>query len=366
MLTFFTPVTSAMKGCGDGEKRATYSLPVSALLSCRHLLHTDAFVWNRGRPHKHTTHWSVSSFGWMAHIYQRALSVWSLNCEEFFGECVASCEHLEETTLLSLSAHWCGVKTNSCHRGNFFFYVFTTPAEQTQCHMFKSASRTRMFCPLILHLRFPSSLCRGISVQLNHSISAWRVRLHVQHCNEDELLLELCSRAGLELRVALNPPFFFVYNHISTLSYLWRTGHSAPQDIERAGAFWGWRSGRFEEEEGEGSDVILDGENQARAAAQELLLAGVQLTLQRFLWGAAAPFAVRAPARPSRCVPSAAGRPIGRDGGVAKHEGQVAVVTEEVRVVVPQLLVVLKTHPHLEHEGRDGEHGGDTHTHTQM
>lgn len=150
------------------------------------------------------------------------------------------------------------------------------------------------------------------------------------------------------------------------MSYLWRTGHSAPQDIERAGAFWGWRSGRFEEEEGEGSDVILDGENEARAAAQELLLAGVQLTLQRFLWGAAAPFAIRAPARPSRCVPSAAGRPIGRDGGVAKHEGQVAVVTEEVRVVVPQLLVVLKTHPHLEHEGRDGEHGGDTHTHTQM
>ena len=157
---------------------------------------------------------------------------------------------------------------------------------------------------------------------------------------------------------------FFVYNHISTLSYLWRTGRSAPQDVERAEAFWGWRSGRFEEKEGEGSDVILDGENQARAAAQELLLAGVQLTLQRFLWGAAAPFAVRAPARPSRCVPSTAGRPISCDGGVAKHEGQVAVVTEEVRVVVPQLLVVLKTHPHLEHEGRDGEHGGDTHTHT--
>lgn len=121
MLTFFTPVTSAMTGCGDGEKRATYSLPVSALRSCCHLLHTDAFVWNRGRPHKNTTHWSVSSFGWMAHIYQRALSVWSLNCGEFFGECVAPCEHLEETTLLSLGAHWCGVKTNSCHRGNFFY-----------------------------------------------------------------------------------------------------------------------------------------------------------------------------------------------------------------------------------------------------
>lgn len=30
-----------------------------------------------------------------------------------------------------------------------------------------------------------------------------------QLCNEDEMLLELCSRAWRELRVALNPPLLY-------------------------------------------------------------------------------------------------------------------------------------------------------------
>lgn len=89
--------------------------------------------------------------------------------------------------------------------------------------------------------------------------------------------------------------------------------------------------------------MILDGKNQTCAPAQHLLVAGVQLTLQRLLRGAATPFAVGAPNRPRVCNPPAAGRSVGCDGSVTKREGQVAVVMEKVRVVVLELLVVLKT-----------------------
>lgn len=80
------------------------------------------------------------------------------------------------------------------------------------------------------------------------------------------------------------------------------------------------------------SDVILDGEDQARAAAQQLVLARVQLALQRLLRGA-----VAVGARPSV-------------GGVAEREGQVAVAVKEVGVVIPQRLVVLR--------GMEGKHTG--------
>lgn len=90
------------------------------------------------------------------------------------------------------------------------------------------------------------------------------------------------------------------------------------------------------------SDVILHGENQTRAATQQLLLTGVQLALQRLLGRAAAPFSVCAPAQLSGGVRSAR-RAVGRDGSIAKHEGQVGVAVDQVRVWVPQLLVILKT-----------------------
>lgn len=74
-----------------------------------------------------------------------------------------------------------------------------------------------------------------------------------------------------------------------------------PAGEPRARRSGGVRAGRLEVG---GSDVILDGENQTCAAAQQLLLAGVQFTLQRLLGGAAAPFAIRAPARPAGRIPS--------------------------------------------------------------
>ncbi len=137
------------------------------------------------------------------------------------------------------------------------------------------------------------------------------------------------------------------------------------------GESWGWcslgvRSGRIlTVQMGRGgSDVILDGENQTRAAAQQLLFTGVQLAFQRLLRGAAASFAVCTPARPPRCIPPATGRPVGSDGSVTEHEGQVAVIPDEVRVVVPQLLMVLKAHPQGNVRGGMENVGGWTHTHT--
>lgn len=108
--------------------------------------------------------------------------------------------------------------------------------------------------------------------------------------------------------------------------------------------------------------MILNGEDQACATAQQLLLAGVQLTLERFLWGAAAPFAISTPARPRVRTATVAGRPIGCDGSVTEHEGQVAVITDQVRVMVPQLLVVLKTHSEWNQKVGDGEHTDEGHT----
>lgn len=98
------------------------------------------------------------------------------------------------------------------------------------------------------------------------------------------------------------------------------------------------------------SDVILHGENQTCAAAQQLLLAGVQLALQRLLRRAAAPLSVCAPAQLPGGVRSAR-RAVGRDGSVAEHEGQVGVAVDQVRVWVPQLLVILEN---KHGEGREG------------
>lgn len=85
--------------------------------------------------------------------------------------------------------------------------------------------------------------------------------------------------------------------------------------------------------------MILDGKNQSGSTAQQFLFPTVRLSLQGLLGGAADPFAI-----------CAARRPVGRQGRVAKRQRQVTVVTEEVGVLVLQLLLVLKM--------RDGEDGG--------
>ena len=113
-----------------------------------------------------------------------------------------------------------------------------------------------------------------------------------------------------------------------------------------------------------GSDMVFDGENQTRASAQQLLLAGVQLTLQRLLWCAAASFSICTPAQPSSNIRPAAGRPVGCDGSVAKHEGQVGVVVDQIRVRVPQLLGILKTNPEWNMRG-GMESTGMTHSQIQ-
>lgn len=130
-------------------------------------------------------------------------------------------------------------------------------------------------------------------MQRNHSIRASPDALEdtcllenqLQLCNEDETLLELCSRAWRELRGALNPPLLSTL--ISPLGLISEGLDALPKDVERAegGAVWGSGQGGFRCRRGRtgGSDVILDGEHQARAAAQQLLLAGVQLALQRLL-----------------------------------------------------------------------------------
>lgn len=97
------------------------------------------------------------------------------------------------------------------------------------------------------------------------------------------------------------------------------------------------------------SDMILDGKNQSGTAAQQLLIPGVQLSLQGLLWAAA---------RPHR---RAARRPVGRQGRLTKCQGQVTVVTETVRIMILQLLLVL--------EMTGAEKMGwctRAHTHTQM
>lgn len=94
--------------------------------------------------------------------------------------------------------------------------------------------------------------------------------------------------------------------------------------------------------------MILDGENQTSTAAQEFLLVGVQLMLQHLLRGAADPSAICAPAQMCICTP---GRLFGCDGSVTKSEGEVTIVTEKVRVLIIQLLVVLKTHSGTNREG---------------
>lgn len=81
--------------------------------------------------------------------------------------------------------------------------------------------------------------------------------------------------------------------------------------------------------------MVLHGENQACASAQQLLLAGVQLPLQGLLRRAAAPLSVRAPAHPPGGIRPAGGRPVGGDGGVAECEGQVGVVVDQVSVGIP-------------------------------
>lgn len=86
--------------------------------------------------------------------------------------------------------------------------------------------------------------------------------------------------------------------------------------------------------------MILGGKNQSGTTAQQLLIPGVQLSLQGLLGGAAHPFAIRAAARPRR---RAARRPVGRQGRVTKCQSQVTVVTEAVGIMILQLLLVLKT-----------------------
>lgn len=93
------------------------------------------------------------------------------------------------------------------------------------------------------------------------------------------MLSELCSRAWRELRVALKPPL--LSTPTSLLCLISEGLDALPAGEPRARRSGGGvRAGRLEVG---GSDVILDGENQTRAAAQQLLLTGVQLALQRLL-----------------------------------------------------------------------------------
>lgn len=199
-----------------------------------------------------------------------------------------------------------------------------------------------IFCLHILHKVF--SVFRGNkSVKLNHSMTAWRVSLY---CLFPWVLLSGMKGAQAHSEHSCLLPYFYclISEELNVLP-VWRG--------ESLRARRSLRPGRLTAQPGRkgGSDMILDGENQACAVTQQLLFTWVQLMLQSFLWGAAALFAIHAPAWPSSSIPSAAGRAVSCDGSVPKREGHVAVVTDEVRVVVPQRLVVLQTHPHRNMRG---------------
>lgn len=92
-----------------------------------------------------------------------------------------------------------------------------------------------------------------------------------------------------------------------------------------------------------GSSVVLHGENETCAAAQQLVFARVQFSLQSVLRRAVAAFAVHTPAS-ARCFGAGGGRgSVGCDGCVAIGQRQVSFVQDEVWVIVSERLVVLRS-----------------------